>query len=111
MSDSLEQLTDQAISNMPGLEGLPRRNGELVFHDDWERRVFALAVSLCEQGQYQWDEFRDHLIAAIAAAGETPENPKPGAPGYFEHWLESFEKILEEKGLLSVDYSLTQSDD
>ena len=106
----MEQQTEQAIANMPGLEGLPRRNGELVFHDDWERRVFALAVSLCEQGQYQWDEFREHLIAAIAAAGETLETPNPGAPGYFEHWLASFEKVLKEKGLLSEDDFLTPSD-
>ena len=106
----MEQQTEQVIANMPGLEGLPRRNGELVFHDDWERRVFALAVSLCEQGQYQWDEFREHLIAAIAAAGETPETPNPGAPGYFEHWLASFEKVLKEKGLLSEDDFLTPSD-
>jgi len=111
MSDSTEQLTDQAIANMPGLEGLPRSNGELVFHDEWERHVFAMAVSMCEQGLYEWGEFRDHLIAAIATTGETPENPRPDAPGYFEHWLASFEAVLKEKGLLSVDDSLPQPDD
>ena len=105
-----EPLTNQTIANMPGLEALPRSNGELVFHDDWERRVFAMAVSLCDQGVYKWDEFRDHLIAAIAATGESPENPQPDAPGYFEHWLVSFENVLREKGLLASDDSLASSD-
>ena len=31
-----------------GLAALPRKSGELVFRDDWERRAFALAVSLSE---------------------------------------------------------------
>ena len=51
------------ISNIEGDAALPRKNGELVFHEAWERRAFALAVVLCEQGHYQWDEFHDHLIA------------------------------------------------
>ncbi|HEX9700173.1 MAG TPA: nitrile hydratase accessory protein, partial [Acidobacteriota bacterium] len=88
---------------MTGAAALPRRSGELVFHDEWERRVFAMAVALCEQGLYSWDDFRTHLIAAIAVAGETPAHPKPDAPGYFEHWLASFERVLAEKDILSTD--------
>jgi len=85
---------------MAGPEALPRRSGELVFHHDWERRAFALAVALCEQGQFAWDEFRAELIGAIAASGETAEAPDPGAPGYYEHWLASLERTLAAKGLL-----------
>ncbi len=88
---------------MVGIEALPRKSGELVFHDDWERRAFAMAVALCEQGHYRWDEFREHLIAAIASVGETCENPKPDAPGYYEHWLAAFEKILRDKKMFSVE--------
>ena len=90
------------ISNMEGDSALPRKSGELVFHDAWERRAFALAVALCEQGHFQWDEFRDHLIAEIGAADQARTND-PDAPfsGYYEHWLASFEKVLLEKGLCS----------
>jgi nitrile hydratase accessory protein len=88
------------IREMPGSSALPRKSGELVFHADWERRAFALAVALCEQGHYEWDEFREHLIASIAASGETSERPDPAAPGYYEHWLESLERTLAAKGLL-----------
>ena len=83
---------------MAGSEALPRRSGELVFHDDWERRAFALAIALCEQGHYSWNEFRDHLIASI---GETPDRLGADAPGYYEHWLTSLETTLAEKGIVA----------
>lgn len=93
--------TNPHIAEMTGLASLPRSSGELVFHDPWERRVFALAVSLCEQGYYQWDEFRDHLIAAITAAEEAAgPNPAPDSlPSYYESWLAAFEKLLAQKGI------------
>jgi nitrile hydratase accessory protein len=98
-----DRATNETIADMTGAAALPRRSGELVFHDEWERRVFAMAVALCEQGVYSWDDFRAHLIAAIAATGETPEHPKPDARGYFEHWLASFERVLAEKDILSTE--------
>ena len=91
------------IADMVGPESLPRRNGELVFHDDWERRAFALAVTLCEQGHYEWDDFRQHLIASIASEDDTPENPNPNAPGYFEHWLAALEKTLTNISMIAPE--------
>ncbi len=96
----MDRRTNQQIADMVGSESLPRRNGELVFHDDWERRAFALAIALCEQGHYEWDEFRHHLIASIAAEDDTAEDPDPNAPGYFEHWLAALEKTLANIGMI-----------
>ena len=95
---------DPRIAEMNGAAALPRKSGELVFHDPWERKVFALAVALCEQGLYQWDEFRDRLIAEIAAAaaGNTGDPSSP-QPGYFEHWLAAFEKLVTEKGICTPE--------
>ncbi|MGR8949650.1 MAG: nitrile hydratase accessory protein [Gammaproteobacteria bacterium] len=87
------------ISIMPGMSALPRRSGEMVFHDEWEKRAFAMAVSLCEQGHYEWEEFQAELIAEIDSANEDPENPNPDAPGYYEHWLKALEKVLAKKNL------------
>ena len=88
------------IAEMPGQASLPRRSGELVFHDEWERRVFAMAVSLCEQGYYSWDEFREYLIAEIAAAERAEQSRPTGQPQpYYESWLAAFEKLLAEKQL------------
>lgn len=89
------------IAEMPGAASLPRRSGELVFHDPWERKVFAMAVALCEQGVFKWDEFRDHLIAEIAAGERAASSSaSPSAPpSYYESWLAAFEKLLREKGI------------
>ena len=99
----MTQETNQQIAVMAGRDALPRRNGELVFHDDWERRVFALAVALCEQEQYPWDDFRAQLIASIASAGETAEDPDSTAPGYYEHWLAALEKTLANIGIIQPE--------
>jgi nitrile hydratase accessory protein len=97
--------TDPRIAEMNGAAALPRKSGELVFHDPWERQVFALAVALCEQGLYQWDEFRDRLIAEIATAerAEGREDARSSPPGYYEHWLAAFEKLVIEKGLCMAE--------
>ena len=84
---------------MEGMAALPRRSGELVFHDAWERRAFAIAVALCEQGLYDWDVFRAQLIAEIDQLGAGREASDPAAPGYYEHWLASLEKVLARRGI------------
>jgi nitrile hydratase accessory protein len=100
----MKHTPNRKISNMEGDSALPRKSGELVFHAAWERRAFALAVALCEQGHFQWDEFRDHLITEIGATDQArADAPDASLPGYYEHWLASFEKVLIEKGLCSRD--------
>ena len=81
-----------------GLAALPRKSGELVFHEDWERRAFALAVSLAEQGLFEWQEFQRQLIAAVGEA-EHGDAHHP-TRGYYESWLVSLERLLERKRLL-----------
>ena len=97
--------TNPHIAEMHGPAALPRSSGELVFHDPWEQRVFAMAVALCEQGLYQWEDFRDHLIAEIAAgAHRTQTDPThPPEPTYYESWLAAFEKLLIDKGICTKE--------
>ena len=89
---------NRLIVNMEGETALPRRSGELIFHDSWEQRAFAMAVALCEQGLYPWDDFRDRLIAEIATAEHHGE-----VSSYYECWLTSFEKLLIEKRILTKE--------
>lgn len=85
------------IAEMPGASALPRKSGELVFHDEWERRAFAIAVSLAEQGRFEWSEFQQALIRAVAEAeGNDPLNPQRG---YYESWLAALEAVLGERGI------------
>ena len=69
----------------------PRTNGELVFAEPWESRAFAMAVTLAEAGVFTWDEFRESLVARIAAdRGST----------YYRCWLAALEDRVVAAGAL-----------
>ncbi|MDP8921354.1 MAG: nitrile hydratase accessory protein [Chloroflexota bacterium] len=89
---------DRQIADMAGPGALPRKNGELVFEDVWEGRVFGLATAMYQRRRFEWDEFRDRLIEEIAHADAHGE-----ASSYYERWLSAFERLLVDKGLLSRD--------
>ncbi|HLZ08850.1 MAG TPA: nitrile hydratase accessory protein [Chloroflexota bacterium] len=90
--------TDARIAMMDDLTALPRKNGELVFNAPWEGRIFGLAVALNDAGAFEWDAFRDRLKASIAtteSAGKSID--------YYELWLQSFESLLVDRGLVTRD--------
>ena len=89
---------DRAIADMGGSSTLPRKNGELVFDAAWEARVFGMTISMHERKLFDWNEFRNELIEEIAEADR--DNP---TATYYERWLEAFEHLLVEKGLLTHD--------
>ncbi|MCS6925426.1 MAG: nitrile hydratase accessory protein, partial [Candidatus Binatia bacterium] len=93
-------LPHRHVADMEGATALPRQSGELVFQDPWEGEAFALAVALCEQGLYRWDEFRERLIVELAAA-ERPEIPEEQRPSYYECWLAAFESLVVQKNILT----------
>jgi nitrile hydratase accessory protein len=99
----LSARTERLIVQMEGTAALPRKNGELVFNAPWESRAFGMAAALYEQGRYQrWDEFRERLIAEIAAwERHHQEHDEPWH--YYERWLAALERLLVEKGLLSQE--------
>jgi nitrile hydratase accessory protein len=87
---------DRQIADMGGASSLPRKNGELVFDAAWEARVFGMTISMHERQLFDWNEFRDELIEEIATADRSGSEST-----YYERWLEAFEHLLVEKGLLS----------
>jgi nitrile hydratase accessory protein len=72
------------------LDGAPRKNGELVFDEPWQARAFGLAIAVAEQGPFDWEGFRSHLITSV---GTAPARP------YWESWLSALEGWLGELGL------------
>ena len=89
---------DRQIADMDGASSLPRTNGELVFDAAWEARVFGMTISMHERQLFAWDEFRSGLIEEIAEADRDGSDST-----YYERWLEAFEHLLVEKGLLSQE--------
>ena len=61
--------------------GRPRRpasNGELVFADPWESRAFGAGHGLARRpGCFEWEAFRQQLIAAIADLGRRRTRDEP----------------------------------
>jgi nitrile hydratase accessory protein len=86
-----------AVLEWKGPIAPPRRNGELVFDSLWESRVFGMTMTLYEAGHFHWDEFRNRLIASIAAWERA--HPSDEAYRYWECWLDAFEHLVVEKGL------------
>lgn len=90
----------------------PRANGELVFTAAWQSRLFATTMRLWEQDRFEWDTFRDRLIAEIAAheaeLGFDRNHPGGAAPAedprydYWGCWLRALEGVLTELQLVSA---------
>lgn len=79
----------------------PMANGEVLFEEPWQGRVFGMARLLCEQGRYEWDEFREALIQRVASWEASDRENEPYA--YFDHFLGAFEDVLGDRELMNTD--------
>ena len=75
----------------------PRSNGELVFAAPWESRAFGLAMALHDGGLFEWESFRQQLIAAVARA-----EAAGGEFSYYRCWLEALQTLLDREGLVDL---------
>ena len=91
----------ERVLDAEGPAAPPRTNGELVFHAPWESRIFGLTMALYDQGRFEWDEFRDRLIEAMAAA-EADLGPDDSFH-YYACWLEALQALLAAKGICAPD--------
>ena len=71
----------------------PRSNGELVFDEPWESRVFGIAVALHDAGVVDFEAFRRRLIDEIVA-WETSHGSTGAGYRYYERWLTALERTL-----------------
>jgi len=83
----------------------PRANGELVFAEPWESRVFGVTLSLHGSGCFEWSAFQTELIAAVGRCEATPRDSgsgdgDTGAYRYYVCWLEALEALLERLGMM-----------
>ena len=81
------------LGGMHGMGPISPEQNEPVFHEDWERRMFGLFIATFAGGHYNVDEFR-HAIERMDPAHYLKSR-------YYEHWLQSTETLLVEKGVLS----------
>jgi nitrile hydratase accessory protein len=92
----METVPSREIADMSGAAALPRKNGELVFDEAWQGRIFGMTVAMSHDASFAWREFQAELIAEIARA------EREGATSsYYERWLSAFERLLADKGLVA----------
>ncbi len=88
-----------AVTCMMGNEDRPPRdNGALCFGADWERTAFGVALGLSRAGYFEWEEFRQQLIAAISRWESTHALDDQGW-SYYECWLAALEAVVVQAGL------------
>lgn len=81
----------------------PLENGEIVFAEPWQGRVFGVAVRLAEEGVVEWADFQQMLISVIGEwdadhpNGLEDESEYP----YFEMFAEALSRLLIERGVVS----------
>ncbi len=81
------------LGGMHGFGVVIAETGEPVFHHEWERRTFALALATMGARLANVDEFRRSI-----------ERMPPGhylESSYYEHWLFALEGLLLEKGIIT----------
>lgn len=94
---------EYAASSMLGEpDSPPRSNGRLLFDEDWQREVFGLALSLAKAGCFEWEDFRQNLIAEIAGWENAPCDGQPRWD-YYERFLAALMRTIDHHGVLSRD--------
>lgn len=82
----------------------PRCNAKLLFHHEWEARAFGMALALSRDGFFEWEDFRQALIASIAEwekeHGVDRVNPEWD---YYERWLLALERVLKAEALITTE--------
>lgn len=88
-----------AVTTMMGNKDRPPRdNGALCFGAEWERTAFGMALGLARAGYFEWEDFRQKLIAAITRWESThPLNDQSWS--YYDCWLAALEAMIIEAGL------------
>jgi nitrile hydratase accessory protein len=92
-----------AVTSMMGAaDRPPRTEGALQFSREWERTAFAVALALSRDGHFEWEDFRQHLIAAIGDWEGRHEINDPSW-NYYDQWLSALEAMVVASGLASPD--------
>ena len=102
-------MTEKANPNdLHELTALPRDDDGPVFAEPWQARAFALAVELHAAGLFDWPQWSALLGEEILRA-QSEGDPVLG-DSYYDHWLRTLERLVQEKGLLSGENLTSRAD-
>lgn len=95
----MSEAAEPVVADPSAAAAPPRSNGELVFEEPWESRVFGLAVALHDAGHVDFEAFRARLIEEIGRWEQEHGSPSEGYR-YYERWLRALERTLLHEGLV-----------
>ena len=81
------------MGGMDGFGSMQIEKNEPVFHEDWERRMYAIAITAAMARFRNVDEFR-HAIERIPASVYLTSS-------YYERWLNAIMTLMVEKGMVT----------
>ena len=97
MQTNFEQF---ALTSMLGHDDSPPRlAGKLCFGEEWQRTAFGIALALSKSGYFDWEDFRQQLIAVIGE-WERTHDLGDSSWNYYECWLTALERVVVDKALL-----------
>ena len=82
------------MGGMHGLGPVEYEDDEPWFHEEWERRAFALTMAMGASGKWNIDKSR--------YTREMMPGPLYLNTSYYEHWLHGLEQLLIENGFVSA---------
>ena len=88
---------DKSITDLK-MSVLEKNHEGPVFKEPWQAQAFAMAVTLSEAGLFSWQEWSSELGASIHSRQKNGD-PDDGET-YYQHWLETLEKMLSRKNLI-----------
>ena len=77
------------------IPSIPKDDEGPVFSDPWEAEVFAMTLSMHEQGVFTWKEWAAMLSDSIRQAQQQCD-PDLGDT-YYSHWLTALEHMIVQK--------------
>jgi nitrile hydratase accessory protein len=97
----LTQFEHFAVTEMMGdPDSPPRANGSLCFGSEWERSSFGMALALAKSGCFEWDDFRDELIATIKEWEDAHPVDRSNW-NYYDQFLAALEKAVVRAGIIA----------
>ncbi len=84
----------RALDSVPFI---PQENHQPVFNAPWQAQAFAMALTLHEQGVFEWSEWAAVLSVEIKNAQRNGDADLGDT--YYLHWLAALESIVVKKGI------------
>ena len=91
----------------------PMANGELVFDEPWQGRLFGMAVALTEAGVIDWADMQGALIDEVAAWDQEHKPDRSNTEleyPYYELFSAALEKVLGASSVVPQEELATRAE-